>query len=66
MAQPVKQYIEDDAGYTAARAVVLDIPDLEVTTDMGYCYEQKAPCGCYIIDDERYPSLVGVCAKHRL
>lgn len=66
MAQPVKQYIEDGAGYTRARSIALDISDLEVTLDTGDRFEQKAPCGCYVIDDERYPSLVGVCAQHRL
>jgi hypothetical protein len=61
----VQQYIEGSEGYAAARIIAENVPGLSTTIDNGYMHEVHAPCGCYVADDERHLSLVGVCAKHR-
>lgn len=62
----IQQYIEGDEGFAMARDTAENAPGISMTADTGYLYEAQAPCGCYVSYDERYPSMVGVCAKHRM
>lgn len=62
----VQQYIEGDEGYTLARYIAEGAPGLSTLIDEGGTHELVAPCGCYVVNSERYRSMAGLCLAHQL
>jgi hypothetical protein len=62
----VQQYIDGDEGYTAARHIAEGAPGLSTLIDEGHTHELLAPCGCYVVNSERFPSMAGLCPAHQL
>lgn len=62
----VQQYIDGNEGYTAARHIAEGAPGLSTLIDEGHTHELVAPCGSYVVNSTRFPSMVGLCSAHQL